>query len=294
MGKTTIITSPITGFSFEARKWKLHDMERLAELADEADESVDILSEAVRPTWIRTIDPGPYDIKKGADSCPDFTEMLKLDVLHSLFQVRMASWPEDLEKGMTREHYQFDAECAHCKPKYTFPQQVRLSQLKFFPLPKASLEALRSKKPLELRAPDGKLIKYELPKLAQDKDLVAYREKLYGKGKAKTKARPKPSELLAIQCTYVEGLKTQLLSDRIKYFANLDLDEMTPIRNGMSKAGSYVAQKVDCTCDRCKAKFEVRLPLQASFFMPSDPMEEQPPEPETEENPEQQDPDEET
>lgn len=283
MGKTTVITSPVTGFSFEARKWKLKDMERLAELADEADEGVDILSEAVRPTWVRTVDAGPYDIKVGNSSPPDFGQMLKLDVLYALFNVRMASWPEDLERGMTREHYQFDAQCPHCKPMHVFPQQVRLTEIKFSPLPKASLEALRNRQPLECRAPDGKLIKYELPKLAQDKSLLEYRKTLHG-AKAKLKGKAKPSELLAAQTTYIEGLKTQLMGDRVKYFANLDLDELAPIRNAMSKSGAYVAQKVDCVCTKCKGRFEMRLPLQANFFMPPDPMEESPPETDLEEN----------
>ncbi len=291
MPKTAIITSPITGLKMKIRRWKLRDMEHLAELADAADDGVDILSEAVKPCWIETLDAGIYPaeyVKVGTASAPDWSQLLKTDVLYSVFGVRIASWPDDSERGMTPEHYQFDVECKYCQPKYSFQQQVRLTQLKFLPLPKASAEAIGARRPLECRGPDGKLIKFELPKLAQDRDLVEFRNKKAAKGKAKGKA--KPSELLAAQTTFIEGLKTQSMTDRVRFFAELDLADLVPIRNEMSKAGSYVAQNVDCKCPKCNATFAVKLPLQANFFMPSDPMEESPPE--IEEAPEEQDPEE--
>ncbi len=275
-GKTTIVET-LSGFKFRARKWKLKDMEGLARAARTASAQDDLLVSAVQRTWVETIEPGPYAHIPVGDVGFDWKRIAKPDVLWALFRVRVASWPNDPERGITSEHYHFDVKCPHCQPSYTFKQMIVLSSLKVRPFPEESLERMRKNEPFTLTAPDGKVIAYRLPTLGQDELLIKHLARFKRK-----RDDADASELLAAQIDSISGLKGRDLATKIAYIANLEIDEFAAVRDGMSRSNAHIISRVDATCDVCKTRFQVKLPLEGSFFMPSDPMEESPEDPEPE------------
>lgn len=264
-----IITNP-SGFSFEARKWRLKDMETLAERAEQAGAGDDLLVDIVREQWVRTVDPGPYAFVTEGTSSVEWDRILKPDILWSLFRVRVGSWPSYPERGITSEHYQFDVKCSNCKPARLFPQMVQLGALKIRPLPEESKTVLMSGRPFEVPAVDGRKVLFHLPTLQQDRELNVFLKRLKRAGKAK------PSEMLAVQTVSVAGLKSQDLASRIRYFAQLELPDFIHLRDAMSRAGCNIITRIDATCDVCGFVLEQKLPLRSSFFMSPDPMEETP------------------
>jgi hypothetical protein len=259
-----------SGFAFEARKWKLADMESLADRAESSSAGDEMLVDAVSRTWVQTLDPGPYPYIQSGKVAVPWERVIDQDILWGLFRVRAASFPSYPDRRLTGEHYQFDVTCQACKPQHTFAARVRLCDLKVRPLPEVSKKLLAEGKPFTVTALDGRLITFHLPSLERGRALSQHLARF------KPKKKAKPSDILAAQAESIAGLKHQDIASRARYFGQLDIDEYTFLRDTMSRVGANIITKVDATCDVCGTTREVVLPLRPGFFMPADPMEEAP------------------
>jgi hypothetical protein len=66
------------------------------------------------------------------------------------------------------------------------------------------------------------------------------------------------------------------LAKKARFFAELDLEDLTPIRDAMSAAAPHIITKVDAVCPECGGAQTVQLPLGPGFFLPPDPSQETP------------------
>lgn len=291
MAKAPILVTCPSGLTLEMRRWKLSDMEEWAESAESAGAGEALLATICQRSFVRIVDPGPYAFLEAGPANFDWQTIGKADVLWTLFRVRAASWPSDPATGRTGEHYLFDAVCKRHKTALVFQARVELNKLKARPLPAESAARMRDGKGLIHTTPDGITIVFRIPTLKQDEPLV----KLLKKEKRGVRG----SDLLAVQVdsiTFPAGGPSAIhgdnnLAKKIRFFRDLDIEDLTPIRDAMSAAGMHVITKVDPTCPECGGVQTMQLPLGPSFFLPPDPSQETP---EEEPEPEDPEPEEET
>lgn len=254
-----------SGLAFEAREWTLGDMEAMAREA-ESDLDEEGIAAILRRAWTRTLDRGPYPFIDSMTAGYDWKRVLKADIVWALYRLRAGSFPDNEELGTTGEDYDFPTECPHHKKPHEFQWRVKLSDIPVRALPDSSKVVMLGGQTLEAKTADGRSVRYRLPTLEIDAELLEYRKQK----KIKTPARP--SDYFGAQATQIEGLKSQDIAQRIKFFSDLPAKQFVPLRDQMSRAGCHVVALVSPTCPECGRTREVPLPLTPAFFMPRDPM----------------------
>jgi hypothetical protein len=278
-----------SGLTIAHREWKFKDMRRWAKVAQDGGKNDDLLVEASVSTLESVIDPGPYAFLGKRTTVIDASRLLKKDVLWWVYRVRAASFPEDPKHGLTGEDYVFDWTCHVDKKHVVAPKAIKLCDLRVKPLPEASVEHVRTGKDFTHKMPGGEVVSFVLPTVGIDKPLDQLTKRrtteLRRTQKGAKAVEPTMAEIVACQVTRVSSLgENQSLERRAEYIDDLSIREWASLKNAITAAAPEIYQTVDCICDECGAKTEVRLPLTPGFFFPTEEEEAPMPDLETQED----------
>jgi hypothetical protein len=262
-----------SGLVIEARPWSLGDMGEMAIRASQSNQGDDLILDAVARQHASTVDPGPYAWIQAGDAHFAWTNVLKVDVLWSLYRLRAGSFPDDPEHGLTGEDYTYPFRCTNTEcdgHKTESVQRVRLCDLKMRKLPASSAVVMQSGASFETKVA-CRVVKYVLPTFAIDAPLREYLKK-----ERKTSGNPRrpvtPAEQIAAQVTFIEGVKNsdRDIGARAKWLGALEAFQWVPFRDTLTAAAPIIGNKTDATCDSCGRVTTIGLPLAPTFFAPPD------------------------
>jgi hypothetical protein len=208
--------------------------------------SGNILLEICKRTWIKLVDPGPYEFK---DSSIEWEKILQGDLLWLFFEVRKISYGPI---------YEFKCKCAFCdKPfLHSLDLEKDLVTQKFSEESKITYV---SKQPFETETEDGKLVKFKALTVADDQKS---KRLVDGKGMLEHHAS------VVQQLISVEGIESNNIFEFIRYIEEMDAGDFDLLRERMDEQSCGIDTDIIVVCaDRnCGVEDIVTLPLEATLF----------------------------
>jgi hypothetical protein len=267
----------LSGMQLELRKWKLSDMEEMAEVAETAPDDGEVLSLVCARSLTRVVDPGPYAFVKKDASTLDWMRVAKVDVLHTIHRARAGSFPGNPEIGTSGEDYTLDVECPFHQDAsgqtvpYAFIWKIRLCDLPTKPIPPRVLEVMRKGESLSTTLSNGTELRFHLPSLGGERDAVALARRMGRK--------VRPSDLVAGNLVSISGRPDCDIATRARFVADLDLDLLAELRTAIQQSSGSIAITTGVKCKKCGRVRDTRIPFGPTFFLPADPDETPTPEP---------------
>lgn len=253
-----------SGFCGEARKLRGHEIQAVADRIEE-DATIADGSSTIAPllagVWLGTTDPGPYSFVTAGETSPEWSRLLKADVIGALFQVRVGSFRDG-------HIYQFPAQCPACKKRYDCDVDIKAVILdKMKPVPEATCEAIRKGEALTAHLSDGRAVKFRMTTMADDMPAAKLRKQLVRAG-----VRGNDSmtivDHVAMMVVSVEG-QNHMDPKRVWLWAReLDLDELYGLTDQFDAQTGGYDTVINAKCPHCKHIQELDLPLGRTFLDP--------------------------
>jgi hypothetical protein len=254
-----------SGFAGQARKLRGSEIQTIADRLEE-DATVADGTTTIAPllgaVWLETTDSGPYPFISEAEGLkPDWSRMIKADAISALFQVRIGSFRDG-------HLYEFPLTCPACKQRFNVPVNLPTDILdKAKPMPRATIEAIRTGAPLIAHLSDGREVKFRLPTMADDLPAAKIRKQLVRAGKRQNDGATVVDQV-AMMITSVEG-ESHMDPRRTWLWArDLDLDEIYGLAEQFDAQSGGYDTIIHAKCANCKTPQEVDLPLGRTFLDP--------------------------
>lgn len=269
-----------SGFSFEAREWSLDDLAGMGQLLRSGKGFERALSFACARSWVRTIDAGPYHVKD--DVQPDFTRVLKHDVLWATFQIRAGSMPDDPTLGHTGDDYLLEFVCPnkdaeHKRKDRRFWWAEKLSEITFEKLPETTFDAMREGRSISAKLPNDVEVKFDVSTIELDSRVEEYRADIDKKVKSKkdgARRYEEGIEYIGVRLRYVSALGEDGSRDvqkRVRWAAELPMRQFFPLRDAIMQAEPHLDTTINPECPDCGQMLRMQLPIQQSFVTSPDP-----------------------
>ena len=250
----SIVTFP-SGLVADLTKVKGGTIAALAAAADGAGRQ-DTFTEFLSASWAGTVERGPYTFVEPGDAKPDFKRLLKGDLYFGLMALRRLTLKDGNE-------YEFDCKCEQCNSKISW--RLQLSDLAIKRLPKESFDRMLRGEAFMTSVEDEagvtREVRFRLQTTAQEEEV----HKLMRQQKRK---RATLVDVLAGQTTHIDGLKSQTIVDRWKFFSGLGLGEMFELRTKMEEPDCGVDTAIEVVCQKLECNWEqtVNLPLDRNLM----------------------------
>lgn len=242
-----------SGLVGDVRKIKGVEIANIAESADGGGPADGGFSSLLSGCWVETLDAGPYSFVAPGTTKPDWSRILKGDLLVGIVHLRQIS----LTDG---DEFDFDAHCEECRKK--IPWTVKLSELPMKTLPEASAEKVKAGVSFETIVA-GRTLKYQLQTLAQEEPVLKLMKQM-------SRKRATIVDILLGQTTFVEGVKPDLRA-RWSFLSQLSMGELFDLQSEMAAndCGLDTSINVQCQNRDCLWEQAVHLPLlNRRFFSP--------------------------
>lgn len=240
------ITCP-SGLTFDARGWKLGDRKVLMDISRgrRGTTQVDMLNLVAGPVE----SPGPYPGEIGAKI--NWSEVVLPDISSALFDVRI----------QTKDEFEFDVNCPSCGVK--LEMSVVLSKFTRLPMTEEA-KACISQNTLDI---------YEVP----EQDLILHLRMLRGRDLPTLATGGRGDQALTLeiqQCLHVvelhrAGMALKEQRDIRKFYQEADYRFHRALTERIDSYGGGVDTSVLQTCRVCDREVEIYLPLDSSFYDPS-------------------------
>lgn len=248
-----------SGLVGEARRIRGTEAIELAEIAATPRVKVNSLGKVLRGCWLQTTVPGPYSHAKAGEMSVDWDRVLKGDLLYGLIHLRAVS----VENGL---QYDFPVQCERCRARYEW----RINDItKDFPVRRLSADSaehLAAGRPFKTTCADADGVKHEL---TYDLMFPSQDEVLRSLLKSLDRKRSTEVESLAAQTRTIDG-EIRPPGTRQKFFANLDLGELSRVRDVYDESDVGMDVDVLTTCQEadCGWEQETTVPFGRTFWKP--------------------------
>jgi len=253
-------TAP-SGLTANVRKIKGHVLASLAAEAD-ADTSADGgISTIVGGCWESTVEAGPYAFVTPGEGIPDWSRVLKGDLMFWLLRLRALSVrTPDSNPGPwgQGDAYCFPVKCQNCPKQYDW--EVNLSSLPIKHLPEESAQRIRSGDGRFKVTVGGRAYVYELQMPKHDEPMRRAR-------KQQKRVASTIIDVLTSQTVSIEGVKPSII-DRYNHMADLEFEDIQALQEAYEASDCGVETSLDTKCPGCRWVQEVELPLGKGFFAP--------------------------
>ena len=238
---TSVIVCP-SGLSGEIRKLKGKEAKLLGDRA--AARSGSMFDSILDGCWLRTLDPGIYDLGEGQ---PSWSKVLVGDRFYTLLRIRALTFGEV---------YPFATQCSSAECRERFEWEINLSELPVKPLPESSKEALRAGNRLQARLESGERVWF---KLLTGADEVRASKNL------KTSRDGALLAALGSRIIEIEGVAER---QKRTFLEDMDLDEMAALLDRFDEADGGVETSIEIECPHCYSIQDIDLPFGRGFFLP--------------------------
>jgi len=239
-----------SGAKLEFRALTIRDENRLASSRGKSMEKT--LNRVISDCTVTVVDPGPYSHLSAGGSV-DWNKMLQGDRFVAMFLLRLLSYKDG-------DEYAFKAQCPACNRREFQTINLR-DELPIQDLTDEARETFKNGGLFSVTV-DGKEVKFRLP-LVEDTHRL---EKM-------TEQNPDRDMAVAMRLRIkeVEGLEASEILDWLdggKTGDPLPSQEAEVLREAFDEVDCGIDTDVEIQC-RCGAFFDVSLPFDAAFFLPS-------------------------
>jgi len=252
-----------SGFAGEARRWKGLEVIKLADsLEDDEDIPDGGMSHLLHGPWETTTNTGPYRFITEGTTKPDWSRMLKGDILGALYQMRIGSFRDGA-------NYDFDFQCERPRCRKGTPWTIDLHTIleREQKLPKESFDAMREGVDHRTTLFDGTELSYKLGSTAIEKDMNALRKQQVARGDRLSKTSGM-IDAIAAQVSTVAGARLDI-RERWKWASELDLDDLIDIADKITGSDCGYETEIEVKCMHCNWVQGLDLPLGKSFLVPT-------------------------
>ena len=259
-----LVTCP-SGLSGYLRRMKVEELYEMNEAAARGGTDGG-LWRVLSSLWVETTDAGPYSFIVPGTERIDVRRLLMGDAMHLLVQARIAS---------LGTYHEFTYQCPRCRERSTvevdLDENIHVRQL-----PESAATTLRSGKPFVATTLSGARIHYRLATIAHDDEVAKLRKQLerdVKNGRRKRLAPRGKADLFAAMTTFIEELGEEKSRDqraRYDWFLGLEVAEEIHFDEQVSTNDCGYDDAIQHVCDNevCRARNEVGVPFDSTFFRP--------------------------
>lgn len=255
-----------SGLAGRVRKMRMREYTEMTETADRGSSADGGMWRILASLWEETLDPGPYPWLQAGPGRIDVSKLLIADANHALIQARVATHGQ---------HHEIPYHCPRCREACVAEIDL-LEDLVQKPLPAASADVLRGGGLFTATTLQGKQIKYRLPTVGHAGAVTKLRLDLsrdLKNGRIKHLPARDVADTYAVITEYIEELGDERSRDpraRVRYFWDLDLDEVVHFDAQLSAHDCGFDDFIHHVCNNeaCRARNDVPLPFDRSFFKP--------------------------
>jgi hypothetical protein len=205
--------------------------------------SGELFDELLGACWVETTSPGPY---RFTSDKPSWLDVLSGDRFHTLFQLRMATYPD--------EPYSFRVQCSNPTCGGSFEWEVPLDELPVKRLSEESAQRFQKGEPFEARI-DERVVRFVLSTGRLERQGARFI-----KG-----ANADMLRVLATRIVDVEGVEKAKL---MAWLEDLELSEHRDLLAQFDEADCGVETNIDVECTECGNVQQIDLPFGPAFFLP--------------------------